>query len=101
MPEEDGAAPPKYGGAVPIDRFVWTEHALQRLDERGLTRFEVEEAIREGHEGREANEDGGDCLIVAKTHSGISIETVYDHPDRGDQNVARVVSVWRLAEEIG
>jgi len=85
---------------VSIHRFVWTDHALQRLDERGLTRFEVEEAIRCGHDGREPNEDGADWLISGKTQSGISIEAVYDHPHDGDERVGRIVSVWRLAEEM-
>jgi predicted fused transcriptional regulator/phosphomethylpyrimidine kinase len=84
---------------MPIERFVWTDHALQRLQERGLTAFEVEEAIREGHEGREQNADAADWLISAKTQSGISIEAVYDHPHAGDEATARVVSVWRLADE--
>jgi hypothetical protein len=81
---------------VAIERFGWTDHALQRLEERGLTRFEVEEAIREGDDGREPNEDGADWLIAARTHSGISIEVVYDHPHHGDQGSARIVSVWRV-----
>jgi hypothetical protein len=84
---------------VPIDRFVWTDHALGRLEERGLTRFEVEEAIRDGHEGREPNQDGADWLITAMTQSGIAIEAVYDHPYGGDETAVRIVSVWRLAEE--
>jgi hypothetical protein len=93
--------PPKYGAAMAIERFVWTDHALQRLGERGLARFEVEEVIREGHDGRVPNEDGADWLIAAETQSGISIEAVYDHPHGGDETVARIVSVWRLAEESG
>jgi hypothetical protein len=84
-----------------VERFLWTDHALQRLEERGLTRFEVEDVIRDGHEARAPNEDGADWLITAKTHSGISIEVVYDHPHAGDETVARVVSVWRLAGENG
>ena len=91
--------PPEYGAAMAIDRFVWTDHALQRLGERGLTRFEVEEAIREAHDGRVPNEDGADWLIAARTPSGISIEAVYDHPHAGDETTARIVSVWRLPEE--
>jgi hypothetical protein len=38
---------------VAIKRFVWTDHAELRLGERGLTRSEVEDAIREGHPMRE------------------------------------------------
>lgn len=84
-----------------VERFAWTDHALQRLEDRGLTRFEVEDAIREGHDGRVPNEDGADWLIAAKTQSGISIEAVYDHPHAGDETAARIVSVWQLAEEGG
>lgn len=79
-----------------IESFVWTDHALQRLQERGLTQFEVEEAIREGHEGRKANDDGAEWLIATTTQSGFSIEAVYDHPHHGDDDTARVVSVWRV-----
>jgi len=79
-----------------IEQFVWTDHALQRLQERGLTRFEVEEAIREGHDGRRPNEDGAEWMSAARTQSGISIEAVYDHPHQGDGSIARVVSVWRV-----
>lgn len=84
---------------MPIERFVWTDHARERLAERGLTRFEVEEAIRDAHEGREPNEDGADWLITAITQSGIEIEAVYDHPYRGDESTVRLVSVWRRPEE--
>jgi hypothetical protein len=92
--------PPGYGAAMAIERFVWTDHALQRLQERGLTRFEVEAVIREGHDGRVPNEDGADWLIATRTQSGISIEAIYDHPHAGDETVVRIVSVWRLAGEV-
>ncbi len=84
---------------MPVERFVWTDHAVERLAERGLTRFKVEDAIRDGHEGRQPNEDGADWLITVTTPSGIAIEAVYDHPYRGDESTARIVSVWRRSEE--
>lgn len=49
-----------------IKRFVWTDHGELRLGERGLTRSEVEDAIREGHPMREVNQGDVDC----RTESG-------------------------------
>lgn len=79
-----------------IQSFVWTDHALLRITERGLTRFEVEAAIREAHDSRLPNAGRADWLISTKTTSGIPIEAIYDYPHRGDESIARIVSVWRL-----
>lgn len=40
---------------MPIKRFIWTFHAEDRLLERGLTRAQVERAVRELHPLRETN----------------------------------------------
>lgn len=61
-----------------ITLFVWTDHALVRLAERGLTRSEVEDAVREAHEARLANVGQADWLIATKTDAGIAIEAIYD-----------------------
>jgi hypothetical protein len=81
---------------VTIRGFVWTDHALLRLAERGLTTFEVEAPIRDGHSDRLANPGRADWLISARTASGIEIEAIYDHPHRGDASTVRIVSVWRV-----
>jgi hypothetical protein len=82
-------------GPVTIEQLVWTDHALLRLAERQLARFEVEDAIREQHQARVPNEGGADWLISATTPDGRSFEAIYDHPVRGDETVATIVSVWR------
>lgn len=55
-----------------IERFLWTTHAELRLSERGLTRFEVEEAIQEGHEVREANRGDADWRVYSVRPDGRS-----------------------------
>jgi hypothetical protein len=79
-----------------IERFLWTEHAEGRLDERRLTRTEVEQAIREGHDARQINDGQADWLITATTANGVPFEAIYDHPAHGEPSTARIVSVWRL-----
>jgi hypothetical protein len=81
---------------VTIEQLVWTDHALLRLAERRLARFEVEAAIRDQHQARVANDGRADWLISATTPDGRSFEAIYDHPVRGDDGVAAVVSVWRV-----
>jgi Domain of unknown function (DUF4258) len=78
-----------------IERFLWTEHALERLDERHLTRGDVEQAIRDGHDTREINDGQADWLLTAITTKGVAFEAIYDHPAHGDQSTVRIVSTWR------
>ncbi len=79
-----------------IERFIWTDHALFRIAQRQLARFEVENAIRDAHDERTPNEGQADWLISTSLHSGRQIEAIYDHPVRGDTSVVRVISVWRI-----
>jgi hypothetical protein len=81
---------------VAIERFVWTAHALLRLDERRLRRSDVEQAIRDEHGGRQVNDGQADWLIVGITANGIRFEAVYDHPVGDDETTARIVSAWRV-----
>jgi len=81
---------------VAIEHFVWTDHAVLRLDERRLTQSDVEQAIREGHRGRRVNEGEADWLIEGITGYGVAFEAVYDHPVGDDETTARIVSAWRL-----
>lgn len=60
--------------AVAIENFVWTAHALLRLDERHLSRFEIEQAIREGQDGQQANDGQADWLMEGITTSGFRLE---------------------------
>lgn len=79
-----------------IERFVWTDHAELRLGERGLTRFEVEEAVREGHPVREVNQGDSDWRVYGVRSDGRRFAVVYDNPVRADTDAARVVSAWPL-----
>lgn len=79
-----------------IERFVWTDHAELRLEERGLTRTEVEDAIREGHSIREVNRGDADWRVYGMRPDGRRFAVVYDNPNRGDANAVCIVSVWVL-----
>ncbi len=74
---------------MPIERFVWTTHAEERLRERKLTKDLVEQAIRDGHPMRETNVGEADWRVV----SGQFV-VIYDHPHREDIDAICVVSVW-------
>lgn len=77
-----------------IGRITWTDHAELRLGERGLTRFEVEEAVRDSDDGREANRGDADWRIEGVRADGRKFVVVYDCPIKGDESVACVVSAW-------
>lgn len=81
-----------------IERFVWTEHAESRLSERGLTRFEVEEVVREGHGSREVNKGDATWRVHGERSDGRRFAVIYDHPALGDPALARIVSVWPLRD---
>jgi hypothetical protein len=79
-----------------IERFVWIEHALLRLDQRHLERAVVEQVVQDGHERRQANEGRADWLVEGVTAHGARLEAVYDHPAGDDEMAARIVSVWQV-----
>lgn len=79
-----------------IERFVWTVHAKDRLGERRLDATDVEEAIRERHSERKANDGRAEWLVGGQTSGGVAFEAIYDHPHRNDDSAVRIVSVWRL-----
>ncbi|MGH2903515.1 MAG: hypothetical protein ACRDK7_08040 [Solirubrobacteraceae bacterium] len=81
---------------MPIERFIWTTHAEDRLDDRHLTRGEVERAIRDGHSRRQLNYGEADWLLTTVTATRVPFEAVYDHPAHGNPATARIVSVWRV-----
>jgi hypothetical protein len=70
-------------------RFIWTVHAEDRLSERGLTRAVVEQAIREGHWVREANDGAADWRVATARFI-----VVYDHSETDVADTVCVVSVW-------
>ena len=77
-----------------IKRFVWTDHAELRLDERGLTRPDVEEVVRQGHSSREVNRGDANWRVYGTRSDGQRFAVIYDHPALGDAALARIVSVW-------
>ncbi len=79
-----------------IERFVWTEHARMRLAQRNLDQAEVEQAIRQGHAEREANDGRAEWLVSGLLSDGMPFEAIYDHPHGEDDAAVRIVSVWRL-----
>jgi hypothetical protein len=81
---------------VEIDRFVWTEHAEDRLRQRRLDTADVEEAIKERHAEREVNDGRAEWLVTGETADGTAFEAIYDHPHGDDETAVRIVSVWRL-----
>jgi hypothetical protein len=81
---------------VAIEQFLWTAHALLRLGQRRLSRSDVEQAIRDNHGERLANDCQADWLITSTTALGVRVEASYDHPVAGDEHVARIVSAWRV-----
>jgi hypothetical protein len=81
-----------------VEHFVWTSHALLRLDQRQLTRSDVEQAIRSGHEGRQVNEGEANWLLTGITSLGVPFEAIYDHPVGGDETSVRIISAWRVSQ---
>jgi hypothetical protein len=81
---------------VEIEHFIWTDHAELRLGQRGLTRFEVEDAVREGHEIREVNPGDTDWRVEGHRADGRPLVVIYDWPVRGDPTTVCVVSAWPL-----
>jgi hypothetical protein len=81
---------------VEIERFVWTEHAENRLRQRRLDARSVEQAIGDRHLEREVNDGRAEWLVSGETRDGVAFEAIYDHPHGDDEAAVRIVSVWRL-----
>lgn len=79
-----------------IERFVWTEHAEDRIRQRRLDASDVEEAIKNRHAEREVNDGRAEWLVSGETADGTAFEAIYDHPHGDDGASVRIVSVWRL-----
>jgi hypothetical protein len=79
---------------VEIERFVWTDHAELRFGERGLTRPDIEQVVREGHSSREVNRGDANWRVYGTRSDGQQFAVIYDHPAMGDAAVARIVSIW-------
>jgi hypothetical protein len=81
---------------VAIERFIWTLHAEDRAAERGLSRLDVEEVVRDGHRTRQANEGLGDWRVYGTRSDGQLFAVVYDQPALEDDELARIVTIWRV-----
>ena len=79
-----------------IERFVWTEHAEDRLRQRRLDAADVEQTIKERNSEREVNDGRAEWLVGGETPGGVAFEAIYDHPHGNDESAVRIVSVWRL-----
>lgn len=79
-----------------IERIFWTDHALLRLRDRGLSMLEVEDVVREGHASRQVNRGDADWRVYGTGLDGSRFVVLYDHPALGESAFARVVSAWRL-----
>jgi hypothetical protein len=77
---------------VPIDpvSVSWTLHAIDKAQQFGFARADVEAAVLDGHRGRHRNAGEAGWKVVAGR-----FVVVYEHPDGGDPLFARVVTVWR------
>jgi hypothetical protein len=81
-----------------IDRFLWTDHALERLAERRLAREDVERTIGDEHGGRQVNPGSADWRVHGRRSDGKRFAAIYDHPVGGEQATVRIVSVWPVRE---
>jgi hypothetical protein len=70
-------------------RLVFTEHAAERATRYGLPFTDVADAILDTHSRRRKNPGAGDWQVRRGR-----LVVVYNWPDEGDQNAARVVTLW-------
>ncbi|MGO9763754.1 MAG: hypothetical protein ACLP1Q_21080 [Solirubrobacteraceae bacterium] len=68
----------------------WTLHALDKAQQLGFARRDVESALLEGHRERRRNNGQTRWLVVAGR-----LVIAYEHPDGDDPLVARIVTVRR------
>ncbi len=69
---------------------TWTRHAAAKAQWLGITRGTIEEVVLGHHGERVRNHRGGDWKVVA-----VGLAVIYNHPDDGDLNTARIVTLWR------
>ncbi len=69
--------------------LIWTTHALERLNERGLSRDEIERTVRRLHPHRRPNEGEADWRIDTRR-----FVVLYDHIDQNDLDAGRIVTAW-------
>lgn len=77
---------------VPTDpsSVRWTSHALDKAQQLGFARGDVELALLDGHHQRTRNKGRARWMVAAGR-----LVVAYEHPDGDDPLVARIVTVWR------
>jgi hypothetical protein len=77
---------------VPTDptSVRWTLHALDKAQQLGFARLDVESALLEGHRGRRRNKGQAHWRL-----SSGRLVIAYEYPDGEDLLAARIVTVWR------
>ena len=68
----------------------WTHHALDKAQQLGFSRHDVESAVLDLHHRRRRNSGKAGWLVVSRR-----IVVAYEHPDGDDPLSARIVTVWR------
>jgi hypothetical protein len=68
----------------------WTLHALDKAQQLGFARQDVESALLEGHRKRRRNKGRAHWQVAAGR-----LVIAYEHPDGDDPLAARIVTVWR------
>jgi hypothetical protein len=68
----------------------WTRHALDKAQQLGFPRPDVEAALLERHRERRRNRGNAGWRVTAGR-----LLIVYEHPDGDDPLVARIVTIWR------
>jgi hypothetical protein len=77
---------------VPTDPISvrWTLHALDKAQQLGFARRDIESALLNGHRERRRNKGQARWLVADGR-----LVIAYEHPDGEDPLVARIVTVWR------
>lgn len=76
---------------MPVIRLVrWTDHALDKAALLGVARRDVERIVVRHHPHRRLNHGAADWRVGSRW-----IVVAYNHPDRHESHVARVVTLWR------
>jgi hypothetical protein len=81
---------------VPTDPISvrWTHHALDKAQQLGFARLNVESALLDGHRGRWRNKGKAAWQVVAGR-----LVIAYEHPDGDDPFAARICGASLSADE--
>jgi uncharacterized DUF497 family protein len=63
---------------MPYHEFVWTERAIDKIDQHGLTVAEVEYAVLRCRGPKQASRDSGLPLYIGRTQDGTQIVVVFE-----------------------